>query len=86
MKIRTLSFLAVAALVSLTACGGGDEAEGGDTQTTADTMVTPGTDTVSQPAVVPTQDTTIIEQTTTTDTTVKQGDATDTTVADTTQP
>ena len=31
MKIRTLSIFATAAVVALTACGGGDEAESGDT-------------------------------------------------------
>lgn len=76
MKIRTLSILSLAAIVSLAACGG-DDAEGEGEVVNQDTSVVSGTDTVSQPTVVPTQDTVV--QTTTVDTI--QGEGTDTTAA-----
>lgn len=81
MKIRTLSILSLAAIVSLTACGGGD-AEGEGEVVNQDTTVVSGMDTVTQPAVVPTQDTVV--QTTTVDTIQGEGQATDS-VADTTK-
>jgi hypothetical protein len=81
MKIRTLSILSLAAIVSLTACGG--DAEGEGDVTAQDTSVVSGTDTVSQPTVVPTQDTVV--QTTTVDTIQGEGQTGDTTtVGDTT--
>ena len=64
MKIRTLSILSLAAIVGLTACGG--DAEGEGEVVNQDTAVVSGMDTVSQPTVVPTQDTVV--QTTTVDT------------------
>jgi hypothetical protein len=66
----------VAALsLMLTACGGDDAAEG-DGATVDSTAVTtmPGTDTVSQPTVVPTTDSVVT--TTTTETDTVQGQAT----------
>ena len=78
MKLRTLSIFAAAAIVSLTACGG-DEGADGETVNT-DTTAVQGTDTVATPTVVPTTDTVV---TTTTQDTI-QGQATDTTGGDTT--
>lgn len=79
MKARIFSVIAIAAIVS--ACGGGEGEAGGTAEnstTTADTAVVPGQDTVSQPMVVPTQDTAVTQTTTTTttDTTQSQGQAT----------
>jgi hypothetical protein len=81
MKFRTLSILALAAIAA-TGCKKSDTSEGTET-TTADSAVVPGTDTVSQPTVVPTQDTVVTSTTTTTDTV--HGNAHDTTVHDTTK-
>jgi len=76
IKIRNLSVLAFAAVFGLAACGGdGAEGEGGEV-VNQDTSVVAGSDTVSQPAIVPTQDTVV--STTTVDTTQGQGQATDT--------
>ena len=79
MKIRTLSILSLAAIVSLTACGGGEGGEGEGEVVNQDTAVVSGSDTVSQPTVVPTQDTVV--QTTTVDTIQGEGQTGDTTVA-----
>ena len=61
--------LSIAALSMMVAACGGDEAEG-DGATVDSTSVTtmPGTDTVSQPTVVPTTDSVVTTTTTTTDT------------------
>jgi hypothetical protein len=77
-KSRYLSILALSAFVGLTACGG-DDADGDDA-TAQDTSVVAGQDTVSQPAVVPTQDTVV----TSVDVDTIQGEADDDTVRDTT--
>ena len=77
MKIRTLSILSLAAIVSLTACGGSD-AEGEGEVVNQDTSVVSGTDTVTAPVVVPTQDSVV--QTTTVDTIQGEGQTGDTTV------
>jgi len=81
MKLRTLGILALAALAA-TACKKGDN----DTETTtADTAVVPGSDTVPTTTVVPTTDTAVTTTTTTTETDTMHGNATDTTVHDTTK-
>ncbi|HEX2203362.1 MAG TPA: hypothetical protein VHG91_08690 [Longimicrobium sp.] len=73
MKTRIFSIVAVATLVSLAACGGD---EGGETeQVTSDTTAIQGTDTVSQPVVVPATDSVVTTTTVTTDT--MQGQVTD---------
>ena len=66
MKIRHLPVLAIAALVATTACKKNES--GGDETTQKDSAVVPGTDTINQPTVVPTQDTVVKTTTTTTDT------------------
>ena len=74
----------VAALsLMLTACGGGDDAETTDGVTTDSTSITtmPGTDTVSQPTVVPTTDSVVTTTTVETDTVPGQATATDTPAA-----
>ena len=81
MKIRTLGILAIAAIAA-TGCKKSDTSDGAET-TAADTSVVAGTDTVSQPTVVPTQDTVVT--TTTQETDTVHGNATDTTVHDTTK-
>jgi len=80
MKIRTLGILAIAAIA---ATGYKKADSDGAETTTADTSVVPGTDTISQPTVVPTQDTMVTTTTTETDTT--HGSGTDTTAHDTTK-
>ncbi len=68
MTKRIFSIVAIAALA---ACGGGDEAgEGGEGTVSQDTSVTTvqGTDTVSQPVVVPTTDSVVTTTTVTQDT------------------
>ncbi|HVG46076.1 MAG TPA: hypothetical protein VM890_15140 [Longimicrobium sp.] len=80
MKIRTLGILAIAAIAA-TGCKKADS-DGAET-TTADSTVVAGTDTVSQPTVVPTQDTVVT--TTTQETDTVHGNATDTTAHDTTK-
>jgi hypothetical protein len=79
--------IAVFGLAALAACGGGDKAEG-DANTTVDTSATvvPGTDTVSTPVVVPTQDTAMTTTTTTTQTDTMQGQATGAATTTTTVP
>ena len=78
-KNRFFSIVAVAAMVSLAACGGGDEA--GDTEIVeADTTAIQGMDTVSIPTAVPTTDSVV---TTTTVDTI-QGSVQDTVIRDTT--
>lgn len=68
--------IAVFGLAALAACGGGDAAEGGEGATVDSTVSTvPGTDTVSAPVVVPTQDTVVQTTTTTTDTVAGQAPA-----------
>jgi len=76
MKIRHLPVLAIAALVATTACKKNES--GGDETTQKDSAVVPGTDTVNQPVVVPTQDTVV--KTTTTSTDTVHGQAGDSTV------
>lgn len=73
----------VAALsLMLTACGGGDEAGEGEATVDSTTVSTmPGTDTVSQPTVVPTTDSVVTTTTTTTDTVQGQAATTDTATA-----
>ncbi len=81
MKNR-LSIFAVAGLVALAACGGGDDvSEGGET-VTSDTSAVAGMDTVSVPTVVPTTDSVVT--TTTVETDTVHGSGTDTMAADTT--
>jgi len=84
MTKRIFSIVAIAALA---ACGGGDEAgEGGEGTVSQDTAVTTvqGTDTVSQPVVVPTTDSVVTTTTVTQDTMqgAAQTGATGTPVAD----
>jgi hypothetical protein len=68
--------IAVFGLAALAACGGGDAAEGGEGATVDSTVSTvPGTDTVSAPMVVPTQDTVVQTTTTQTDTVAGQAAA-----------
>lgn len=72
-KNRYFSMIAVAAMVSLAACGGGDDA--GETEVVeADTTAIQGMDTVSVPTAVPTTDSVV---TTTTVDTI-QGEVQDT--------
>lgn len=70
--------IAVFGLAALAACGGGDKTAEGESNTTVDSTATvvPGTDTVSQPVVVPTQDTAVTTTTTTTSTDTMHGQAT----------
>lgn len=80
MKTRIFSIVAVAALVGVTACGGGEE--GGETeQVTSDTTAVQGVDTMQAPVVVPTTDSVVTTTTVTTDT--MQGQATDSAAATT---
>ena len=68
MTKRIFSIVAIAALA---ACGGGDDAaEGGEGTVSQDTSVSTvqGTDTVSQPVVVPTTDSVVTTTTVTQDT------------------
>ncbi|HYW10388.1 MAG TPA: hypothetical protein VE871_00460 [Longimicrobium sp.] len=67
MTKRIFSIVAIAALA---ACGGDDAAEGGEGTVSQDTAVTTvqGTDTVSQPVVVPTTDSVVTTTTVTQDT------------------
>ncbi|MBB4639130.1 hypothetical protein [Longimicrobium terrae] len=68
--------IAVFGLAALAACGGGDAAEGGEGATVDSTVSTvPGTDTVSAPMVVPTQDTVVQTTTTQVDTVAGQAPA-----------
>jgi hypothetical protein len=75
----------IAALTMMVAACGGDDAETTDGATVDSTSVTtmPGTDTISQPTVVPTTDSVVT--TTTTETDTVHGQATDS-VATTTTP
>lgn len=82
---RIFSIAALSMMVA--ACGGGDEAgEGGEATADSTTISTvPGTDTVSQPTVVPTTDSVLTTTTTTTDTVQGQAQTTGTaTTTDTT--
>ncbi|MET0400020.1 MAG: hypothetical protein ABW277_24735 [Longimicrobiaceae bacterium] len=81
MLNNRLSIFAVAGLVALAACGGGDDvSEGGET-VSSDTAAVAGMDTVSVPTVVPTTDSVVT--TTTVETDTVHG-STDTVAADTT--
>lgn len=77
-KSRYLSILALSAFVGLAACAR-EGAEGEGDVVKEDTSVVPGQDTISQPAVVPTQDTVV---TTVTQDTI-EGEARDTAAEDT---
>ena len=79
--MNKLAIVALAAVATLAACKKADS-DGAET-TTADSAVVPGTDTISQPTVVPTQDTVVT--TTTTETDTVHGSGTDTTATDTTK-
>lgn len=67
----------IAALSMMVAACGGDEGGEGETVTTDSTSITtvPGTDTVSQPMVVPTTDSVLTTTTTTTETDTVAGQA-----------
>jgi len=84
MKGRFYSVFAIAALVATAACGG-DGAEGGEagaaSTVSADTALVQGQDVMTQPAVVPTQDTAVATTTGTMDSAQTGG-----TMADTTAP
>ena len=82
IKIRNLSVLAFAAVFGLAACGG-DDAEGEGDVVSQDTSVIAGQDTISQPTIVPTQDTVV--QTTTQDTVQGEAQETDSVAGDTTK-
>jgi ABC-type glycerol-3-phosphate transport system substrate-binding protein len=75
----TKKLIAMAAVALLAACGGDDTEEGADT-TAQDTSVSTvqGTDTISQPTVVPTTDSVVTTTTTQTETDTVHGQATDT--------
>ncbi|HEX6373806.1 MAG TPA: hypothetical protein VF006_33065 [Longimicrobium sp.] len=75
---RIFSIAALAMMVA--ACGDDDGNADGDTTVTDSTSVTtvPGTDTVSQPTVVPTTDSVVTTTTTETDTVRGEATATDT--------
>ena len=79
MKSRNFSILAVAALVSLAACGGG--ADEGDV-VEQDTTPIPGVDSIETTIAVPTTDSLV----TTTTTETIEGEATDSTPADSVHP
>lgn len=78
MKNRNFSILAIAALVSLTACGGGDEGDVVEQDTTA----IPGMDSVETTVGVPTTDSVV---TTTTVDTI-EGEAGDSMPGDSVNP
>lgn len=71
----------IAALSMMVAACGGDDAAEGDGATVDSTSVTtmPGTDTISQPTVVPTTDSVVTTTTTETDTVPGQAQPTGTT-------
>ncbi|WP_420125074.1 hypothetical protein [Longimicrobium sp.] len=74
---RIFSIAALSMMVA--ACGGGDEAGEGEVVADSTTVTTvPGTDTVSQPTVVPTTDSVLTTTTTTTDTIQGQAQTTGT--------
>jgi hypothetical protein len=73
--------LSIAALSMMVAACGGDDAADGDATADSTTVTTmPGTDTISQPTVVPTTDSVITTTTTETDTVAGQAAQTDTPV------
>ena len=73
-----MKFFAIAAVALLAACGDDDADADGETVSQDTTVSTvQGTDTVSQPTVVPTTDSVVTTTTVTQDTV--QGEATDTT-------
>lgn len=82
MKARFYTTFAIAALAATAACGG-EGAEGDEAATmTADTALVQGQDVMTQPAVVPTQDTAV----TTTTGMMDSAQAGGTTATDTTAP
>lgn len=85
----TKKILSIAAIAFLAACGGGDDAAEGEGGTVAqDTSVSTiqGTDTVSQPTVVPTTDSVVTTTTVTQDTMQGQAQTGGTTTDTTAQP
>ena len=80
MKLRNLAIFAIALSLPLAACGGDDAAEGDATADSTTVTTMPGTDTISQPTVVPTTDSVITTTTTETDTVAGQAAQTDTPV------
>ena len=83
----TKKIFSIAAIAFLAACGGGDDAAEGEGTVASDTSTTTvqGTDTVSQPTIVPTTDTVTTTTTVTQDTTQGAAQTTGTTTDTTTQ-
>jgi hypothetical protein len=78
---RILSIAALSMMVA--ACGGDDAADGDATADSTSVTTMPGTDTVSQPTVVPTTDSVVTTTTTETDTVQGQAQTTGTVATDT---